>query len=423
MRIYKANILHTPTPEKIEAIPHGFIAVDDNGSIEGIYPTLPSHLQGIAITDFGDRMLIPAMNDLHLHAPQYRNMGMALDLPLLQWLETYTFPEESKFSDLKYAEKIYKRFVHELWWNGTMRCAVYATIHRDTTLLLARLLQESGMGAYIGLVGMDRNCPEYLQNSTTEVIRDTTQLLQVLDGDPLVHPIVTPRFVPSCSGEMMDALGELAIRKNIPVQSHLSENVNEIAWVRELEPESTCYADAYYRHGLFGQTPTLMAHCCYSDGIELELMRKQQIYAVHCPSSNCNLPTGMAHVRKLLNNGIKVALGSDISGGHTMSIFSIIRYAIEVSKIIHAETSGQEPFLSFSEAFWIATKSGGSFFGKVGSFETGYTFDALVIDDQRLNGTEYSLAERLERYIYLGDPADIQHRFCQGKELSAPSIH
>lgn len=423
MKIFKANILHTPTPEKIEAIPHGFIAVDDNGSIEGIYPTLPSHLQGIAITDFGDRMLIPAMNDLHLHAPQYRNMGMALDLPLLQWLETYTFPEESKFSDLKYAEKIYKRFVHELWWNGTMRCAVYATIHRDTTLLLARLLQESGMGAYIGLVGMDRNCPEYLQNSTTEVIRDTTQLLQVLDGDPLVHPIVTPRFVPSCSGEMMDALGELAIRKNIPVQSHLSENVNEIAWVRELEPESTCYADAYYRHGLFGQTPTLMAHCCYSDGIELELMRKQQIYAVHCPSSNCNLPTGMAHVRKLLNNGIKVALGSDISGGHTMSIFSIIRYAIEVSKIIHAETSGQEPFLSFSEAFWIATKSGGSFFGKVGSFETGYTFDALVIDDQRLNSSEYTLAERLERYIYLGDPADIQHRFCQGKELSAPSIH
>lgn len=423
MKIFKANILHTPTPEKIEAIPHGFIAVDDNGSIEGIYPTLPSHLQGIAITDFGDRMLIPAMNDLHLHAPQYRNMGMALDLPLLQWLETYTFPEESKFSDLKYAEKIYKRFVHELWWNGTMRCAVYATIHRDTTLLLARLLQESGMGAYIGLVGMDRNCPEYLQNSTTEVIRDTTQLLQVLDGDPLVHPIVTPRFVPSCSGEMMDALGELAIRKNIPVQSHLSENVNEIAWVRELEPESTCYADAYYRHGLFGQTPTLMAHCCYSDGIELELMRKQQIYAVHCPSSNCNLPTGMAHVRKLLNNGIKVALGSDISGGHTMSIFSIIRYAIEVSKIIHAETSGQEPFLSFSEAFWIATKSGGSFFGKVGSFEPGYAFDALVIDDQRLNSSEYTLAERLERYIYLGDPADIQHRFCQGKELSAPSIH
>lgn len=423
MKIFKANILHTPTPEKIEAIPHGFIAVDDNGSIEGIYPTLPSHLQGIAITDFGDRMLIPAMNDLHLHAPQYRNMGMALDLPLLQWLETYTFPEESKFSDLKYAEKIYKRFVHELWWNGTMRCAVYATIHRDTTLLLARLLQESGMGAYIGLVGMDRNCPEYLQNSTTEVIRDTTQLLQVLDGDPLVHPIVTPRFVPSCSGEMMDALGELAIRKNIPVQSHLSENVNEIAWVRELEPESTCYADAYYRHGLFGQTPTLMAHCCYSDGIELELMRKQQIYAVHCPSSNCNLPTGMAHVRKLLNNGIKVALGSDISGGHTMSIFSIIRYAIEISKIVHAETSGQEPFLTLSEAFWIATKSGGSFFGKVGSFESGYAFDALVIDDQRLNSMEYTLEERLERYIYLGDPADIQHRFCQGKELSAPSIH
>lgn len=423
MRIYKANILHTPTPDKLEVLPNGFLVVDENGIIEGAYPSLPEHFQHLTVTDYGDRLLIPAMNDLHLHAPQYRNMGLALDLPLLQWLETYTFPEEGRFSDITYAEKIYPRFVHDLWWHGTMRSAIFATVHPEATFLLARLLQKSGMGAYIGLVGMDRNCPDYLQNSPTEVVQNITLLLQTLSGDPLVHPIITPRFVPSCSSEMMDALGALALREHLPVQSHLSENVNEIAWVRELEPESSCYADAYHRHGLLGQTPTLMAHCCYSDGVEIEMLRAQGIYAVHCPSSNSNLPTGMAHVRKLLNNGIKVALGSDISGGHTMSIFSIIRYAIEVSKIIHAETSGQEPFLTLSEAFWIATKSGGSFFGKVGSFESGYAFDALVIDDQRLNSSEYTLAERLERYIYLGDPADIQHRFCQGKELSAPSIH
>lgn len=422
MKLYKANILHTPSPDSFEVLPAGYVAVNDDGIVEGTYSSLPAHLADAEIVDFGNKLLIPAMNDLHLHAPQFCNMGKALDLQLLEWLQTYTFPEEARFADTDYANRVYQQFVHELWKYGTMRSVIFATIHPEATIILADKLTENGLGAMVGLVGMNRNCPDYLSNTAEEVVENTRRLIHHLQGNPLVHPIVTPRFVPSCSDEMLDALGTLAVENNIPVQSHLSENTSEIAWVKELEPESANYGDAYYRHGLFGQTPTLMAHCCYTDGAELELMRNQGVYAVHCPTSNCNIASGMAHIRHLLDNGVKVALGSDISGGHTMSMFSVIRYTLQVSKLVHAQTEGREHFLSFCEAFWLATKSGGSFFGNVGSFEKGYDFDALVIDDSSFLSPHQDLPTRLERIIYLGDERNITHRFCQGKELAEPKF-
>jgi guanine deaminase len=215
-------------------------------------------------------------------------------------------------------------------------------------------------------------------------------------------------------------MGEVAKQTLLPVQSHLSENKQEIAWVKELEPESSCYGDAYYRYGLFGQTPTLMAHCCYTDGEELQLMREQNVYAVHCPTSNCNLASGIAPVRKLLQQGVNVALGSDIAGGHHLSMFRVMQYAVQMSKLQYTASDGKYPFLTLSEVFYMATKAGGSLFGKVGSFEKGYAFDALVIDDLCLSPhhlTTSSPIQRLERFVYLGDDRHIQHRFCQGNEI------
>ena len=151
-------------------------------------------------------------------------------------------------------------------------------------------------------------------------------------------------------------------------------------------------------------------------------MRENGVYAVHCPTSNCNLGSGLAPVRRFLQEGVPVALGSDISGGHHMSMFRVMQYAVEMSKLRYAQTQGAEPFLKLSEAFYLATKGGGSFFGKVGSFEKGYAFDALVIEDTSLNAlpkeaTPYDLKQRLERFVYLGDDRQITHRFCQGKEI------
>ena len=423
MKIYRANIIYTPTPGKLEIIPHGYIVVKSNGLVDGIYKELPENMDWRRqVMDFGDKILIPAFNDLHVHAPQYRNMGLALDLELLPWLNTYTFPEETKYADPDYARRLYRRFVHELWMQGTMRSAVFATIHPEATRILADLFIQAGMGAYVGLVGMNRNSPDTLQNTTAEVIDGMRMLKAHLDehGDGLVQPIITPRFVPSCSDKMLTALGEYAKETGLPVQSHLSENRSEINWVKELEPDTTCYGGAYDKYGLFGQTPTLMAHCCYTDGEELELMRKNGVYVVHCPMSNSNLSSGMAPIRKFLNAGINVALGTDVSAGHHMSMLRVMQYAIQVSKLNYAQTKGEMSFLSLSEVFYLATKGGGSFFGKVGSFEPGYEFDALLIDDTYLNYDHYTLEQRLERYIYLGDDRDIKRRFCRGVELTEP---
>lgn len=422
MKLYRANILHTPTPKAFEVLERGYIAVDEYGVIEGVYASYPEKHRDATLIDFGEQMLIPAMNDLHIHAPQYRNMGLAMDLELLPWLNTYTFPEEMRFADKQYAERIYRRFVHELWMQGTMRSAIFATIHPEATTLLADLLREAGLGAYVGLVGMDRNCPPELSNNTQDVIYHTTQMVRHLGNDSLVKPILTPRFVPSCSDEMLQEMGRMAQTFGMPVQSHLSENMSEIAWVKELHPQAASYGDAYYRYGLFGQTPTLMAHCCYTQGEELELMKRQGVYAVHCPTSNSNLASGMAPVRTLLDNGVPVVLGTDVSGGNNMSILRIIQYTIQVSKLVYAESHGTIPFLTLPEAFYLATTAGGSFFGKVGCFRPGYAFDALVINDAYLNYDQYSLLERIERYIYLGDDRDIRIKFCQGRDLPEPKV-
>ena len=145
-------------------------------------------------------------------------------------------------------------------------------------------------------------------------------------------------------------------------------------------------------------------------------MKEQGVLVAHCPTSNLNVASGMAPIRTYLNDGINVGLGSDVSGGHDISIFRMMVYAIQISKM-HYQRNHALPFLSLSEAFWMATKAGGTFFGKVGSFEKGYDFDALVIDDNTLHPDEYTTLQRLERFIYIGDDRQIAHRFCQGKEI------
>lgn len=428
MKIYRANILFTPTPQAFQVIEHGYIAVDDNGFVAGVTRTLPARFADVPVTDFGDALLIPAMNDLHVHASQYRNLGIAMDEELVPWLNNYTFPEETRFSNIHYAEAVYSRFVHDLWLNGTMRASIFATSHLQSTLLLCELLDKAGLGGAVGLVAMDRNCPEKLQVPPTRFMFDMMEFAFAADDYPLILPILTPRFIPACSPELLRIMGSMAQKTGIGVQSHLSENRSEIEWVHQLEPEASCYGDAYYRYGLFGNaSPTLMAHCCYSQGKELDLMQANEVMVVHCPTSNCNLGSGIAPVRTFLQRDILVALGSDISGGHHLSMFRVMQYALQMSKLQYAQSEGKLPFLSLSEVFYMATKVGGYLFDQAGSFEKGNAFDALVIDDSSLNATlkplkPYTLLQRLERFIYLGDDRQITHRFCQGRDLPEPKI-
>jgi guanine deaminase len=419
-KVYKANILYTKERTGFEVVENGYIAVE-NGRVAGVASNLKAlGCEDAEVTDFGNCLLIPAMNDMHVHAPQVHNQGVAMDLELLPWLQNYTFPEESKYASVEYAERMYRRFLHTQWLFGTMRSVVFGTIHTESTRRLMKLYQEAGMGALVGKVAMNRNCPPELCEDVEASVAGTEQLIQEFGGaDGLVRPIITPRFVPSCTPELLKACGELANKYHLPVQSHLSENISEIAWVAELEPESRSYGDAYNRYGLFGQTPTIMAHCVWTKGEELELMKRNKVMVAHCPTSNFNLSSGLAPVRTMLDESLPIGLGSDISGGHDLNMFRMLVYAIQVSKM-HYMHDHSKKFLSLSEIFWIATKSAGSFFGKVGSFEPGYEFDALVIDDDVLHPSEYSLLHRLERFIYLGDDRQIIHRFCRGQEIAEP---
>ena len=433
MKIYKAHILFTKEKDHFEVYENGYVAVGDDGRVTGVAKNLDElDCDGAEIVDYGDKLLIPAMNDMHVHAPQVHNQGVAMDLELLPWLQNYTFPEESKYADVEYAERMYRRFMHTQWLFGTMRSVVFGTVHTESTRILMKLYQEAGMGALVGKVAMNRNCPDALCEDVDAAVEGNEKLIAEFGGDshlspltshlsPLVRPIITPRFVPSCTPELLKACGELANKYQLPVQSHLSENVSEIAWVAELEPESKSYGDAYNRYGLFGQTPTIMAHCVWTKGEELELMKRNGVMVAHCPTSNFNLSSGMAPIRSLLDEGVRIGLGSDISGGHDLNMFRMLVYAIQVSKM-HYQLNHDKAFLNLSEIFWIATKSAGSFFGKVGSFEPGYEFDALVIDDSVLYPAEYSLLHRLERFIYVGDDRQIVHRFCRGKEVPEPKV-
>ena len=420
-RIYKAHILYTKQKDHFEVYENGYVAVDDSGRVTGVASCLDElDSEGAEIVDFGNRLLIPAMNDMHVHAPQVHNQGVAMDLELLPWLQNYTFPEEAKYADTRYAERMYRRFLHTQWLFGTMRSVVFGTVHTESTRLLMQLYQEAGMGALVGKVAMNRNCPEELCEDVKEAVEGNERLIAEFNKpDALVRPIITPRFVPSCTPELLQACGELAKKYRLPVQSHLSENKSEIAWVAELEPDSENYGAAYDQYGLFGQTPTIMAHCVWTQGKELELMRRNGVMVAHCPTSNFNIASGMAPIRTFLEEGLHVGLGSDISGGHDLNMFRMLVYAIQVSKMQYQQNH-DKAFLTLPEIFWIATKSAGSFFGKVGSFEPGYEFDALVIDDEVLHPDEYSLLHRLERFIYLGDDRQILHRFCRGKEVPEP---
>lgn len=419
MKVYKAHIIYTPRREEFHVLENGYIAVGRDGRVVGVGSSLEAlGCPDAEVVDFGNRLLIPAMNDVHVHAAQYHNQGIAMDLELLPWLQNYTFPEESKFSDSSYAELIYRRFVENMKRVGTMRAVVFATIHTEGTRRLMNIFREAGMGALVGKVAMNRNCPDSLQEGVADYVAGMEQLVaESTEPDALVRPIVTPRFIPSCTPEILRACSEVARRYNLPVQSHLSENLSEIELVRQLEPESQGYGDAYRRYGLFGDTPTVMAHCVWSDEAERRLIRDGGVMVAHCPTSNFNVASGMAPIRTYLDEGISVGLGSDISGGHDLSIFRMMVYAIQVSKMHYQRSNHEQPFLSLSEAFWMATKSGGSFFGKVGSFEEGYDFDALVIDDANLFPADYSILQRLERFIYVGDDRNIVHRFCRGKEV------
>uniref|UniRef100_UPI00386D7C16 amidohydrolase family protein n=1 Tax=Ruminococcus sp. TaxID=41978 RepID=UPI00386D7C16 len=236
-------------------------------------------------------------------------------------------------------------------------------------------------------------------------------------------PILTPRFIPCCTDKLMEELRQIQMAYGIPVQSHLSESMGEIEFVKFLRPQNPFYGDCYNEYDLFGKNDdidtdvkTVMAHCVWSTDEEVELMRKNGVFVAHCPASNMNLTSGIAPIRKYLDQGLHIGLGTDVAGGHSESVFRAITDAIQVSKLYFRLVDETAKPLVFSEAFYLATKGGGAFFGKVGSFEEGYECDAVILNDSLLPHPQgLSLQERLERAIYLGgDVKAMEAKYCRG---------
>lgn len=400
----KGNLVYTPVCGELTQHPNSYL-VCKNGTVAGIFDVLPERYRGIPVEDYGDKLILPGFVDMHVHAGQYAYRGLGMDMELLDWLEQNAFPEESRFAKEAYAEAAYRIFVDALLHSTTTRASIFATLHRPATLRLMQLLDQAGLPCYVGKVNMDRNSPDYLRETTEQSLAETRRWLEESSDFRLVHPILTPRFTPSCTDALMAGLGRLQREFGVPMQSHLSENLSEIAWVQELCPATRFYGEAYAQFGLFGgDCSTVMAHCVWSGEEERALMKENGVFIAHCPQSNMNVSSGIAPVKQYLQEGQKVGLGSDVAGGAHLSILRAMTDAIQCSKLRWRLVDQDTPALTVPEALYMATKGGGAFFGKVGSFEPGYEFDAVVMDDSTLpTARTCTLTERLERIVYLSD--------------------
>jgi guanine deaminase len=422
--VLKGDICWSKSPDTLTTIKNGYLVCID-GKAEGAFHQLPELYNSFPVIDYSPCLIIPGLVDLHIHAPQFAFRGLGMDLELLDWLDTHAFVEEAKYSDTEYARNAYSIFVEHLKQGPNTRMAVYATVHTESTCILMDLMEKSGLVSLVGKVNMDRNCPPNLSEKNASSSLAATEKWLAYCNYSNTKPILTPRFIPSCSDELMNGIAALQKKYKLPVQSHISENRKEIELVKELRPKSSSYGAAYKDNDLFGNDEnnnvlTLMAHCTWSDEDEISLMAQRQVYAVHCPQSNINLSSGIAPVRRFLDAGMCVGLGSDVAGGVHSSIFRAMTDAIQVSKIRKALLYEKEKPLSLEEAFYLATVSGGSFFEKTGlgasgSFEKGNDFDTLVIDDKNLSAPfELSIRDRLERIVYLSDDRNIKAKYVKG---------
>lgn len=423
-------IVQTPEFNTIEYHENEYV-ICENGVSMGIFKELPEEYKDIKVYDCTDKFVIPGMSDIHVHAPQYgfRGMGMLLDgdSEWETWFERYSFPEESRFCDLEYANKAYGRFVNDLVkTTTTTRGAIFATIHREATELLMRKLADVGMAGYVGKLNMDRNSFYGYLETTEETIRETERWIQeTSEGYGSVKPIITPRYTPTCTDESMEALGKMAAKYNVPVMSHLSEGLDEIEWVKSLKPEITCYGDAYDMYDMLGTTvPAIMAHVVHPTDVEYELLKKRNVTVAHCPASNMNAAGGVCRVLDMVRDGIKVGLGTDVAGSCNLSVMRAMTDAIQASKLrwVYTERNGEpfakKHFLSIANAMYLATMGGGQFFGKVGCFEKGYEFDAVVLDDEDLKDfIDRPVSDRFQRILWNHHARTIMAKFVQGRKI------
>ncbi|KAI9044294.1 chlorohydrolase family protein [Aspergillus affinis] len=392
-----------------------------------------------------NEFFFPGFIDTHIHAPQYPNSGLFGTLTLLEWLQTYTFPMEKSFQDTHRARTVYNRVIARTLANGTTCASYFATIHVPATNLLADLCKRAGQRALIGRVCMDRTDQtptDYRDESpaaSVSLTRDVIQHIHTIDPHgEFVKPVLTLRFALACSEDTMDGVAALAKEFDPPlhIQTHISENKNEVAAVESIYGMS--YADVYATHGLL--TPrTILAHAVHLSKAEKATIRARGAKISHCPASNSALGSGICPVRGLLDAGIQVGLGTDVSGGYDASVLENVRQACLVSRLYrHTDASitddeAQRIALSVGDALYLATRGGAELVDladEVGGFDLGMSWDAQLIslggdvsgletvggDENRVDvfGTE-SWGEKVEKWVWNGDDRNVRAVWVRGK--------
>ena len=419
--VLRGDFVSAPEPDRLESVREGYMVVE-NGVIRGLYPVLPEQYRGIPAEDYSGKLILQSFSDMHLHAPQYPMLGMGMDLQLLDWLQAYAFPNEARFRDPDYAREEYARLSGDLIRAGTTRVVMFSSLHTDATLILMEELEKAGITGYVGKVNMDRNATEGYQETTEESVSETIRFIEESSRFHKIRPIITPRFTPSCSDRLMKELGRIAREYGLYVQSHLSENLQEMEWVRILHPDCSEYWETYDKFGLFGDH-TVMAHCIWSGERERKVMRERNVLAVHCPDSNVNVCSGQFPMARMLDEGNWVALGSDIAGGADYHMNRVMTGAIRTSKARRIQSGWEERFLQITEAYYLGTTAGAVYFGTGKGFAAGDRLHAVVVDERSFPKNDHlTLQERLERALYLMDEKNIDAVFSDGEKAVGSAV-
>ncbi|CAN7653103.1 guanine deaminase [Rhizobium rhizogenes] len=443
-----ASGFHSPERGTIDVLDDVLIEIDANGAIAAVhrhgdpnYRTIRDarEASGELVTLPAGSYIMPGFVDLHVHAPQYPQLGDALDVPLEVWLQKYTFPLEARYQDAAFARRVYGLLVEDLLANGTTTALYFATIHQEATRVLVDTCLEKGQRALIGKVAMDNaeECPDYYRDLSPEEALDGTQaLIDYVRGHPDNHdgrvlPVVTPRFIPSCTDATLEGLGAIAKECGCHVQTHCSESDWAHGYV--LARHGMTDTDSLDRFGLLGRK-TVLAHANFLTAKDMDTVKARQAAVAHCPLSNAYFANAVFPLRAALEKGLHVGLGTDISGGPSASMLENARGAILVSRMLQ---SGVDPNLppaarstfgpaqiDFRDAFYIATSGGGIALDlPIGQFAPGYQFDAVLIDTEAEKGTVRLFEDRdegegiLQKIIYTASKPNLTTTWVGGRKV------
>jgi guanine deaminase len=367
------------------------------------------------VQEYPDALIIPGFVDTHIHYPQ-TEMIASYGEQLLEWLDTYTFPVENRFSDPDYAREIAQRFLDELLRNGTTTALVFGTVHKESVESFFEACEARNLRMIAGKVMMDRNAPDYLLDTPDSAYQDSKELIEKWHDRGRLRYAVTPRFAPTSTPEQLKKAGQLLQEHpGVYLHTHMSENADEVVWVEELFPDCEHYLHSYDEAGLLGRR-SVFAHCIHLNDKEWSRLSETQSNIAFCPSSNLFLGSGLFNLKRAVAHDIGVGLGTDVGGGTS---FSLIQTMAEAYKVLQLRGEKLTPF----KAFYLATLGGARALDLddlIGNFESGKEADFIVLDKAPTSFMKFRLAhcknlfELLFVIATLGDDRTIKATYSAG---------